>query len=69
MEMATCFFVRNQFISNLVLDSLKFKKLLEVLGKELRNLREIVHCTKTTYQLKSVPKQCGYEIVLEFNSH
>ena len=28
----TCFFIRNSFISNLVLDSLKFKMLLELQG-------------------------------------
>ena len=27
------FFIRNHFVSNLVLDSLKFKKLLELQGK------------------------------------
>ena len=35
--------IRNHFISNLVLDSLKFKKLLELQRKELRNFRNIAH--------------------------
>ena len=41
------FYYKNQFISNLVLDSLRFKKLLELQGKELRNFSQIAHCTKT----------------------
>ena len=39
------FFKRNHFISNLVLDSQKFQKLLELQRKELRNFRQITHCT------------------------
>ena len=38
------FFIRNHFMSNLVLDNLKFKKLLELQGKELSNFRKIAHC-------------------------
>ena len=42
------FFIRNHFIINLVLDSLTFKKLLELQGKELRSFKHIAYCTKTT---------------------
>ena len=37
------FLIRNHGISNLVLDSLKFKKLLELQRKELRNFRQIAY--------------------------
>ena len=37
------FLIRNHLISNLVLDSLKFKELLELQRKELRNFRKIAN--------------------------
>ena len=42
------FFIRNRLLSNLVLDSQKFKKLLVLQGKELRIFGQIIHCTTPT---------------------
>ena len=62
------FFVRKNFISNLVLDSRKFKKLLELQGKA-RNSRQMAHGNRYLVQRKALSKQCEYEIALEFNSY
>ena len=37
--------------------------------KELRNFRQIAHWNRCLVQRKAVPKQCGYDITLEFNSY
>ena len=63
------FFIRNHFISNLVLNCLKFKNLLELQRTELRNIRQIARLYQNNiYQRNFVPEQCRYNIALEFNS-
>ena len=60
-------FIRNHFISNLVLDNLKFKKFLEPHRKELRNFTKIVHLNRNLVQRKPLPKQCEYDSNLARN--
>ena len=63
------FFYKKPVYSNLVLDSLKFKKLLELQRTELRNIRQIARLYQNNiYQRNFVPEQCRYNIALEFNS-
>ena len=66
--MGSRFFIGNHFINNLVLDSLKFKK-LRTTKKELRNLRQTAYQNDLLVQHKAIPKQGEYEIALEFNSY
>ena len=45
------FFIRNHFISNLVLDSLKFKETFRTTKKELRNFRQIAYYLRILFDI------------------
>lgn len=64
-----CLFIRNRFISSLVLDSQNSKKLSELQGKRPRTLRQVAHGNYYLVLRVAVSKQYEYDIALDFNSY
>jgi len=58
-------FIRNRFISSLVLDSQNSKKLSELQGKRPRTLRQVAHGNYYLVLRVAVSKQYEYDIALE----